>query len=105
MTTSSTPSNTLPSRHYKKLPPHFCNKTLCIFVSLLKKTEAFPGIIDYGFLVFTPQTQLIGNSSGENMELLAALNLEPIFQLTFVGLIMIAGPVVIFLLAFRGGDL
>ncbi len=39
------------------------------------------------------------------MELLAAFNLEPIFQLTFVGLIMIAGPVVIFLLAFRGGDL
>jgi hypothetical protein len=39
------------------------------------------------------------------MELLADLNLEPIFQLTFVALIMIAGPVVIFLLAFRGGDL
>ncbi|WP_124969994.1 photosystem II reaction center protein Ycf12/Psb30 [Aphanothece sacrum] len=39
------------------------------------------------------------------MELLAALNLEPIFQLTFLSLIVIAGPVVIFLLAFRGGDL
>jgi hypothetical protein len=39
------------------------------------------------------------------MDFLAALNLEPIFQLTFVALIMIAGPVVIFLLAFRGGDL
>ncbi|MGK7883681.1 MAG: photosystem II reaction center protein Ycf12 [Crocosphaera sp.] len=39
------------------------------------------------------------------MELLAALNLEPIFQLTFVGLIVIAGPIVIALLAFRGGDL
>ncbi|MEA5508324.1 photosystem II reaction center protein Ycf12 [Crocosphaera sp. UHCC 0190] len=39
------------------------------------------------------------------MELLAALNLEPIFQLTFVALIVIAGPIVIFLLAFRGGDL
>lgn len=33
------------------------------------------------------------------------LNVEAIFQLTFVSLIMIAGPVVIFLLAFRGGDL
>jgi hypothetical protein len=39
------------------------------------------------------------------MDLIASLNLEPIFQLTFVGLILIAGPVVIFLLAFRGGDL
>ncbi len=36
---------------------------------------------------------------------LGAINLEVIFQLLFVGLIMIAGPVVIFLLAFRGGDL
>ena len=42
---------------------------------------------------------------GENMELLAALNLEPIFQLTFIGLIVIAGPIVIAVLAFRGGDL
>jgi hypothetical protein len=39
------------------------------------------------------------------MDLLASINLEPIFQLTFVALIMIAGPVVVFLLAFRGGDL
>lgn len=39
------------------------------------------------------------------MELLAALNLEPIFQLTFVTLIVIAGPIVIAVLAFRGGDL
>ncbi len=44
-------------------------------------------------------------NSGENMELLAALNLEPIFQLTFIGLIVIAGPIVIAVLAFRGGDL
>jgi hypothetical protein len=33
------------------------------------------------------------------------LNLEAIFQLTFVSLILISGPVVIFLLAVRGGDL
>ncbi|MBJ7898946.1 MAG: photosystem II reaction center protein Ycf12 [Cyanobacteria bacterium RI_101] len=39
------------------------------------------------------------------MDLIAALNLEPIFQLTFISLIMIAGPVVVFVLAFRGGDL
>jgi hypothetical protein len=39
------------------------------------------------------------------MDFLAGLNLEPIFQLAFVSIIMIAGPVVIFLLAFRGGDL
>jgi hypothetical protein len=39
------------------------------------------------------------------MDLIATLNLEPIFQLTFVSLIMIAGPVVVFLLALRGGDL
>lgn len=32
-------------------------------------------------------------------------NIEPILQLTFVALIMLAGPAVIFLLAARGGDL
>lgn len=37
--------------------------------------------------------------------LLGNLNYEVIFQLTFVALIMISGPVVIFLLAIRGGDL
>lgn len=36
---------------------------------------------------------------------LGSLNYEVIFQLTFVALIMISGPVVIFLLAVRGGDL
>lgn len=36
---------------------------------------------------------------------LGSINFEVIFQLLFVGLIMIAGPVVIFLLAFNGGDL
>ncbi|MEC4802837.1 MAG: photosystem II reaction center protein Ycf12 [Jaaginema sp. PMC 1079.18] len=34
-----------------------------------------------------------------------SINWEVIFQLTFVALIMIAGPVVILLLALRGGDL
>ena len=33
------------------------------------------------------------------------LNWEVIFQLTSVGLILIAGPVIIFLLALRGGDM
>lgn len=37
--------------------------------------------------------------------LLSNINYEVIFQLTFVTLIMISGPVVIFLLAVRGGDL
>ncbi|MDR9404243.1 MAG: photosystem II reaction center protein Ycf12 [Halothece sp. Uz-M2-17] len=36
---------------------------------------------------------------------LGNVNYEVIFQLTFVALIMISGPVVIFLLAARGGDL
>jgi hypothetical protein len=35
----------------------------------------------------------------------SSVNYEPIFQLIFVSLILIAGPVVVFLLAFRGGDL
>ncbi len=39
------------------------------------------------------------------MEALANLNWEVIFQLTFVALIMLAGPAVIFVLAFRGGDM
>lgn len=36
---------------------------------------------------------------------IGAINFEAISQLTLVALIMIAGPVVIFILAFRGGDL
>jgi hypothetical protein len=39
------------------------------------------------------------------MEFLSGINFEAIIQLTLVAMIMIAGPVVIFLLAFRGGDL
>jgi hypothetical protein len=49
--------------------------------------------------------KIIVDRLGDTMELFAALNLEPIFQLTFVALIMLAGPFIIFLLAFRGGDL
>lgn len=37
--------------------------------------------------------------------LLGNINFELIAQLTMLALIVIAGPVVIFLLAFRGGDL
>lgn len=33
------------------------------------------------------------------------INFEVIFQLLSVALILIAGPVIIFLLAFRGGDM
>lgn len=36
---------------------------------------------------------------------IGGINWEAIAQLTLVAMIMIAGPVVIFLLAFRGGDL
>ncbi|NDJ18449.1 photosystem II reaction center protein Ycf12/Psb30 [Myxacorys almedinensis] len=39
------------------------------------------------------------------MEFLSNINFEAIAQLTLVGMIMLAGPVVIFLLAFRNGDL
>lgn len=34
-----------------------------------------------------------------------SINFEVIFQLLFVSLIMLAGPVVVFVLALRGGDL
>ncbi len=36
---------------------------------------------------------------------LGSINWEVVAQLTFVVLIMLAGPAVIFVLAFRGGDL
>ncbi|MBD2569471.1 photosystem II reaction center protein Ycf12/Psb30 [Anabaena lutea] len=39
------------------------------------------------------------------MEALANINWEVVFQLTSVALIIIAGPAVIFLLAFRNGNL
>ena len=42
-------------------------------------------------------TNLLGPVTG--------LNWEVIFNLVFVSLIMISGPVVVFLLAFRGGDI
>ncbi len=35
----------------------------------------------------------------------SGINWEAIIQLTLVALIMLSGPVVIFVLAFRGGDL
>lgn len=38
-------------------------------------------------------------------DLVGGVNWEALVQLTMVALIMIAGPVVIFLLAARGGDL
>jgi len=38
-------------------------------------------------------------------DLLSGLNVEAIIQLTFVGMIMISGPIVIFLLAASRGDL
>jgi Photosystem II complex subunit Ycf12 len=38
-------------------------------------------------------------------EALANINWEVIFQLTSVALIILAGPIVIFLLAFRNGNL
>ena len=65
--------------------------------------RSLPAIIDKDFVDFQFSDERV--QIGELMELLAALNLEPIFQLTFVALIMIAGPVVVFVLAFRGGDL
>lgn len=37
--------------------------------------------------------------------LLGGINFEAIAQLTMLALIVIAGPAVIFVLAFRGGDL
>lgn len=68
-------------------------------------SETNPAIMDNGFIinVWVRSSQQI--LTGELMELFAALNLQPIFQLTFLGLIVIAGPAVIFVLAFRGGDL
>jgi hypothetical protein len=39
------------------------------------------------------------------MEALANVNWEVVFQLTCIALIVLAGPAVIFVLAFRNGDL
>jgi hypothetical protein len=71
------------------------------------KREAYSVIFDSGLgtsLIYSGQAPL-----GGEMDFLSSfasnLNLEVILQLTFVGLILIAGPVVIFLLAFRGGDM
>lgn len=37
--------------------------------------------------------------------LFSGIDFEVIFQLVSLGLILIAGPVIVFVLAFRGGDL
>jgi hypothetical protein len=53
-------------------------------------------------------TRLTTLRQAGQMEIFSALggiNWEVIAQLTFVALIMLAGPAVIFVLAFRGGDL
>jgi hypothetical protein len=42
---------------------------------------------------------------GGKMEALANINLEVVFQLACIALIIIAGPAVIFVLAFRNGNL
>jgi Photosystem II complex subunit Ycf12 len=39
------------------------------------------------------------------MEFLSNINFEAIAQLSVLAMVVIAGPVVVFLLAFRGGDL
>ncbi|MBP0021263.1 MAG: photosystem II reaction center protein Ycf12 [Cyanobacteria bacterium SBLK] len=39
------------------------------------------------------------------MDILTNINFEVIFQLLFVGLILISGPIVIFLLALNKGDM
>jgi Photosystem II complex subunit Ycf12 len=39
------------------------------------------------------------------LNVFSAINWEVIFQLTMLAMIVIAGPVVVFLLAFRGGNL
>jgi hypothetical protein len=46
-----------------------------------------------------------GGAMGFVTDFLGGVNFEAIVQLTMVAAIMIAGPVVIFLLAARGGDL
>jgi hypothetical protein len=57
-------------------------------------------------------SKLIGLSLGGVMDFLtnivggaSSINFEAIVQLTCLALIVLAGPVVIFVLAFRGGDL
>ena len=42
---------------------------------------------------------------GLSMNTLAALNFEVIFQLSMLAMILLAGPVIVFLLVLRGGDL
>jgi len=39
------------------------------------------------------------------LDFLVAINFKLIFQLTCLGLVVVSGPVVIFLLASKGGDL
>ncbi|MBE9115500.1 photosystem II reaction center protein Ycf12 [Lusitaniella coriacea LEGE 07157] len=45
------------------------------------------------------------NFANDILSVFGSINWEVIFQLTFVALILIAGPAVIVLLALRGGDL
>jgi hypothetical protein len=42
---------------------------------------------------------------GQSVITLAGINFEVIFQLTMLGMILLAGPIIVFLLFLRGGDL
>ncbi|MDY7013458.1 MAG: photosystem II reaction center protein Ycf12 [Cyanobacteriota bacterium] len=55
--------------------------------------------------IVTNALNIVTNALNSFGGLVGGINWEAIFQLTFVALIMISGPVVIFLLAVRGGDL
>jgi hypothetical protein len=78
-----------------------------IFVNLIKKNEHPTGKIKSGFLRLA--IQICWVKSGGRMDFLTSfvsnVNWEAIVQLTFVALIMLSGPIVIFLLAARGGDM
>ncbi len=73
----------------------------------MKKNKNFLGII-YNYLLYLaiyPSGYILGAKMDFITNFFGAIDFNVIFQLTFVALIMIAGPVVIFLLALRGGDL
>lgn len=74
-----------------------------IFVNFLR--IGFPARVEWAKTLDLTKPNLNFAVREGAMDLISNLNWEAIIQLTLVGMIMIAGPVVIFLLAFRGGDL
>jgi hypothetical protein len=78
---------------------------LHISLSFLKRQSNYQVKCDSDISARKPYWLNLGGSMEALTSVFSGVNWEAIVQLTLVGMIMLAGPVVIFVLVARGGDL